>query len=182
MVTTDEEKREYVMENVIIRHSEQADIDGVKAIYESEVAYGGTLQLPFPSLERWASRLSNLPQGCYSLVAEYDGEIIGQLGLSVCDNQRRKHVASFGMGVKEAYQGRGVGCQLLQAALMLSDKWLNVQRIELEVYTDNEAAIKLYQKYGFVIEGEAKHYAFRNGEYANVYHMARLRSYAESVG
>ncbi len=51
MVTTDEEKREYVMENVIIRHSEQADIDGVKAIYESEVAYGGTLQLPFPSLD-----------------------------------------------------------------------------------------------------------------------------------
>ncbi|WP_233220424.1 hypothetical protein [Photobacterium sp. GB-50] len=67
------------MENIIIRHSEDKDIMGVKAIYESEIAYGGTLQLPFPSLDRWTSRLSNLPQGCYSLVAEYEGEIVGQL-------------------------------------------------------------------------------------------------------
>ncbi|EAS65745.1 hypothetical acetyltransferase [Photobacterium angustum S14] len=66
------------MENIIIRHSEDKDIIGVKAIYESEIAYGGTLQLPFPSLDRWTSRLSNLPQGCYSLVAEYEGEIVGQ--------------------------------------------------------------------------------------------------------
>ncbi|PSV34034.1 GNAT family N-acetyltransferase [Photobacterium sp. GB-27] len=165
------------MENIIIRHSEDKDIMGVKAIYESEIAYGGTLQLPFPSLDRWTSRLSNLPQGCYSLVAEYEGEIVGQLGLSVCDNPRRRHVASFGMAVKETFQGRGVGGQLLQSALMLADKWLNVQRIELEVYTDNIAAMKLYQKHGFEIEGEAKNFAFRNGEYANVYHMARLRTY-----
>lgn len=165
------------MENIIIRHSEDKDITGVKAIYESEIAYGGTLQLPFPSLDRWTSRLSNLPQGCYSLVAEYEGEIVGQLGLSVCDNPRRRHVASFGMGVKETFQGKGVGGKLIQSALMLADKWLNVQRIELEVYTDNIAAMKLYQKHGFEIEGEAKNFAFRNGEFVDVYHMARLRTY-----
>ena len=165
------------MENIIIRHSEDKDIMGVKAIYESEIAYGGTLQLPFPSLDRWTSRLSNLPQGCYSLVAEYEGEIVGQLVLSVCDNPRRRHVASFGMGVKETFQGKGVGGQLIQSALMLADKWLNVQRIELEVYTDNIAAMKLYQKHGFEIEGEAKNFAFRNGEFVDVYHMARLRTY-----
>ena len=43
------------------------------------------------------------------------------------------------------------------------------------MYTDNEPAIKLYQKFGFKIEGTAVRYAFRDGEYVDTYFMARLR-------
>ncbi|WP_444928219.1 GNAT family N-acetyltransferase [Microbulbifer sp. TRSA002] len=46
--------------------------------------------------------------------------------------------------------------------------------MELEVYTNNEQAIGLYKKYGFEVEGTAKNYAFRNGEYADVYLMAKV--------
>ncbi|WP_133154143.1 GNAT family N-acetyltransferase, partial [Vibrio sp. 10N.261.49.E11] len=51
---------------------------------------------------------------------------------------------------------------------------INIKRMELTVYTDNERAINLYKKFGFVIEGESAGFAFRNGEYVAVYHMARL--------
>ena len=59
--------------------------------------------------------------------------------------------------------------------LDLADNWLNIRRIELTVYSDNEAAVALYKKMGFVIEGEGKDFAFRNGRYVDAYYMARIR-------
>ncbi|HGS4599259.1 TPA: GNAT family N-acetyltransferase, partial [Vibrio cholerae] len=84
----------------------------------------------------------------------------------------------FGMGVKDDVQGLGVGSALLKTVIDLADNWLNLKRIELTVYVDNERAINLYKKFGFVIEGESKDYAFRNGSYVDVYHMARVVAHA----
>ena len=75
--------------------------------------------------------------------------------------------------MSEAYQGKKVGSKLLEAILDLATNWLAITRIELEVYTDNQAGIALYEKFGFYIEGTAKSYAFRNGEYVDVYFMAK---------
>jgi putative acetyltransferase len=43
------------------------------------------------------------------------------------------------------------------------------------VYTDNAPAIRLYEKFGFTIEGTLVDFAFRDGQYVDVYMMARLR-------
>lgn len=58
----------------------------------------------------------------------------------------------------------------------LADNWLNLLRIELTVFVDNKAALGLYSKFGFEIEGESEAYAFRDGEYVSVYHMARIKT------
>jgi putative acetyltransferase len=63
----------------------------------------------------------------------------------------------------------------MAAALDLADNWLNLHRLELEVYTDNPAAIHLYEKHGFVIEGTLRHFGYRNSEYVDAYKMARVR-------
>jgi putative acetyltransferase len=143
-------------------------------LFEQPSCYGGTLQLPFPSVERWQKRMSEVHAGGYSLVAEQDNKIIGQASLHVMTSPRRKHVATFGMAISEKEQGKGVGSQLLQAIIDLANNWLAVTRIELEVYTDNQAGVALYKKHGFVIEGTAKSYAFRNGQYVDAYLMAKV--------
>ena len=79
------------------------------------------------------------------------------------------------MAVGDDWQGQGIGTALLQAAVDLADNWLNLQRLELEVYTDNEPALRLYQNFGFVIEGTLVRYAYRAGQYVDVYTMARLK-------
>ncbi|MCG8529957.1 MAG: GNAT family N-acetyltransferase [Desulfovibrionales bacterium] len=163
------------MPEIKVRHSEKEDIKSIHNIYCGKSTYSGTLQLPFPSLSTWESRLEKLPQGLYSLVAEIDGEIVGQIGLQLMQTPRRRHVAEFGIGVKDEFQGKGVGSKLLAAAIDLAENWANIQRIELTVFTDNESAIALYQKHGFTIEGESPKYAFRDGEYASVFHMARVK-------
>ena len=65
--------------------------------------------------------------------------------------------------------------EFLQAAIDLADKWLNLMRLEIEVYTDNAPAIRLYEKFGFAIEGTLVDFAFRDGQYVDTYTMARLR-------
>jgi len=162
------------MTQITIRHSEPCDALAIKEVYVCENAYSGTLQLPNPSSQVWQERIRNIPDNVYSYVAEIDGKIVGNLGFEVCKNARRRHVGSFGMGVMDTYQGNGVGSALLVTLIDLADNWINIRRIELTVYVDNEPAIALYKKFGFEIEGESKDFAFRNGQYVNVYHMARI--------
>lgn len=164
------------MANITIRHSEIRDAQKIKQVYECVNAYSNTLQLPFPDGSVWEKRMAQQSDNIYSFVAEVADDIVGNLGLVVCANARRRHVASFGMGVKDDQQRKGVGSALMSAMIELSDNWLNLRRIELTVFVDNASAIALYQKFGFIIEGESADYAFRNGEFVNVYHMARIKS------
>jgi putative acetyltransferase len=79
------------------------------------------------------------------------------------------------MMVHKDYQGMGVGTKLLQALLDISDNWLMLVRVELSVFVDNEKAISLYKKFGFVVEGTKVKAGIRNGAYVDEYIMARVR-------
>jgi putative acetyltransferase len=126
----------------------------------------------------WRKRLSEPPEGLYSLVACVEEEVVGSLSLENTPTRwRMRHVASLGMAVRDDWQGRGVGTALMEAALDLADNWLNLTRIELRVYVDNAAAIALYEKFGFEIEGTHRRLAFRNGEYVDGYSMARIANH-----
>jgi putative acetyltransferase len=160
--------------DILIRHFELADLPQIREIYAEPQAYADTLQLPYQSVGRWEKRLDSSRDGFTCLVAVRGDEILGQLRLEVFHTPRRRHAATLGMGVKAAARKMGVGSALLSAAIDLCEKWMNVSRIEIEVYTDNEAAIALYKKHGFIIEGTCHRYAFRNGKYVDAHIMARV--------
>jgi L-phenylalanine/L-methionine N-acetyltransferase len=162
--------------SITIRHIEPSDYEALYKIFSGPRVLWGVLQIPFPSAEMWRKRLAEPPEGLYSLVACADGEVVGQLGLHTSPNRpRRRHVGQIGMAVRDDWQGKGVGTALMQAAVDLADKWLNLTRLELDVYTDNEPAIKLYTKFSFKVEGTAVQYAFRDGQFVDTHLMARLR-------
>ena len=164
------------MSHVNVRHAEPADYEAMHRIMSGPRAAAGTLQLPLQSAEAWRKRLAEPPDGLFMLVACVEGEVVGNLGLETSPNRpRMKHVGSIGMAVRDDWQGRGVGTALMEAALDLADNWLNLTRIELRVYVDNSAAVTLYKRFGFEIEGTHRRLAFRNGEYVDAYSMARLR-------
>ena len=163
------------MVNVSVRHAEPDDAGAIHRILSSPRATAGTLQLPLQSVEKRREWLSEMPEGFHHLVACVEGEVVGSLGLRAFPTLwRRRHVGEIGMAVRDDWQGKGVGTALMEAALDLADNWLNLTRIELEVYTDNTAGIALYKKFGFKVEGTHRRFAFRNGEYVDAYSMARL--------
>ncbi len=171
------------MAAITIRRTEPSDYEAVQLIFAGPQVVWGTLQLPFPSAELWRKRLSEPPEGLYSLSACVDeNEVVGQLGLHTFPNQpRRRHAGQIGMAVRDDWQGKGVGTALMQAAIDLADNWINLTRLELEVYTDNEPAIRLYKKFGFTIEGTLLGFAYRDGQYVDTYMMARLRALAGNL-
>lgn len=164
------------MTDIRIRATEPADFEAISEIMNCPGVIGNTLQTPYQSVEWRRERYANLRPGTRSLVAEIDGRVVGNLGLTPEAPDRRKHVASIGMAVHDDFQGQGVGTALMEAMIELAERWMGITRIELTVFTDNATAIALYKKCGFEIEGRAPRYAFRNGEYVDAYFMARVKT------
>ena len=159
-----------------VRRAELRDAEALQATFASPDAIAGTLQLPYPGVDMWRKRLAEWPAEDFLLVAEADGEVVGNAGLhSASKSPRRRHAGSLGMSVRDDWQGKGVGTALMAAIVDLADNWMGYRRLELTVYTDNEAAIALYRKFGFEVEGTLREYALRNGLYVDAYTMARLR-------
>jgi L-phenylalanine/L-methionine N-acetyltransferase len=135
------------VEGLLIRRAEPDDYSAIHEIYSCPKAFAGTLQLPYPSREKWRQRLAEPDDSTYTLVAVVGDRVVGTLGLHTFPNRpRRRHAGTIGMGVHDEWQGKGIGTALMSAGVELADKWLNLTRLELEVYTDNEPAIRLYER------------------------------------
>jgi putative acetyltransferase len=160
--------------DIVIRRAEPADAEGIARTFRSRSTAAGTLQNPYPSIADWVERLGRDAATNYIFVAVVGDEIIGHAGLHGTKNVRRQHAWGVGIGVREDWQGRGVGTRLMETLIDLADNWLGALRLELTVYTSNEAAVALYRKFGFVIEGTHRAYALREGEYTDSHFMARL--------
>ena len=107
-------------------------------------------------------------------MAVIDGKAVGSASLNRFEN-RRAHAGSIGMAVHDAYAGRGAGSALMAALVGQADNWLNLKRLELNVWSDNTRAMALYERFGFEREGVFRNYAWRDGAYADSVAMARLR-------
>jgi len=163
------------MDEMRIRAREERDLAAITALFACPGVIWGTLQLPFRSEDERREQFEHRQPGTHLLVAEVDGRVVGQLGLQAQQHPRRRHCGGIGMAVHDDFIGRGVGSALLAAALDLADRWLALRRIELDVYIDNPAAIALYEKFGFALEGTLHDFAFRDGTYVDAYLMARVR-------
>lgn len=164
------------IENLKIRRAEPDDYLAVHEMFTSPDVYEGTMQLPYPSREYWRKRIGQAQDEVYTLVALVGERIVGMLTVETFPNRpRRRHVGRIGISVHSEFQGKGVGTALMAAAVDVADNWLNLTRLELEVYADNAAAIHLYERFGFTYEGTLRQHAFRNGKYVDSNVMGRLR-------
>jgi RimJ/RimL family protein N-acetyltransferase len=84
--------------------------------------------------------------------------------------------AAFGIviGEKDLW-GRGYGTEALLAICDFGFDQLRLERIELDVYADNERARRSYEKAGFQVEGTLRHGHFVDGEFMDVLRMSLLR-------
>ncbi|RMS34704.1 Acetyltransferase, GNAT family [Pseudomonas ficuserectae] len=160
---------------ILIQRMAETHLEGVTALYNEPAVCRQVLQMPFQSIDVWRKRLAASTERHVKLVALSGGEVIGSLGLEQYSRSRQSHVGAIGMGVASAWHGKGIGSKLLAAALDIADNWMNLHRVELTVFADNEAAQGLYRKYGFEQEGRLRNYAVRDGVFVDALSMARLR-------
>ncbi|EOC0208418.1 N-acetyltransferase [Cronobacter dublinensis] len=164
------------MNEIVVRHAEAEDAQALQQIHTMSEIIHNTLQIPHPSLAMWRDRLGAPQPGRLQLVACIGEQVVGHLALTVEQNPRRSHVATFGMSVHPAWRNRGVASALIREMVNLCDNWLRIERIELTVFVDNAPALAVYRKFGFETEGTGRRYALRDGEYVDAYFMARMKA------
>ncbi|TAA43724.1 GNAT family N-acetyltransferase [Corallincola spongiicola] len=166
-----EQNRRYQMD-LDIRAYAPTDLPALAKMLSSPAVFPNTTRQPYNSVEMIAPLFADLS---HTHLVAYSGEDLVSTGsLLTNQNPRRKHSAELAITVAPEWQGKGIGSQMLALLLAQADNWLNLLRIELVVFADNQAGIALYKKYGFEVEGLRKADAFKNGEYCDSYMMARL--------
>ena len=88
-------------------------------------------------------------------LATINGSTVGCLGIRRLVAHRCAHNARFALDVAADHQGMGVGFRLLQAG----DTWAQqrkIGRFEMTFVEYNAAASKLYQRYGYTLEGRRR--------------------------
>lgn len=87
------------------------------------------------------------------LLAEVDGVVAGLAGINaVSTRQKLKHRAELGISIDRAYWGLGIGTALTNACMDCA-KQAGYEQLELSVVAENEAALSIYKKAGFVEYG-----------------------------
>jgi len=163
---------------IVVRRPRADDAAAIVATMGDVEVLSGLLQLPYPTEAAWRKRIEEMPTGPTTaelfLVAERGGVVVGNAGVQPPQHVRRRHTAGIGMAVAREAQGQGVGSALMAAIVDWADQWAQLLRLELTVYTDNTAALTLYRKFGFEVEGTHRAYALRQGVYVDAFCMARL--------
>ncbi|PRX44007.1 ribosomal-protein-alanine N-acetyltransferase [Prauserella shujinwangii] len=134
----------------------------------------------FPGDSPWPAGAfhAELDAGGYYLVALTDDEqVAGYAGLAIAGVPGDWETSVHTIGVDPAYQGRGIGTALLRAVLDRADELR--APVFLEVRTDNDNAIRLYERHGFTRVGVRRRYYQPSG--ADAYTMKRQARAAQEV-
>lgn len=108
------------------------------------------------------------------LLAIVDGKIVGIGTISSSHKIKSRHSGELGIVVAQEYQGKGIGTSIIQQLIDWAKGNEVTTRIQLDTRTDNELAVKLYQSFGFEIEGCLKNSTLLDGKYYDLYVMGMM--------
>lgn len=106
------------------------------------------------------------------IVAFVDGKVAGTAGIDAVGSRYKvKHRAEFGISIAKEYWGLGLGKALTEACIACA-KEAGYTQLELDVVAENESALALYRKVGFVEYGRnPRGFNSRIGGYQELVYM-----------
>lgn len=145
-----------------------------------------SLETDFTSLDKDGILLTNSEMGIFlekqatsdnqiTLLALLDGEIAGLVNITADQRKRVCHIGDLFIVIAKKYWNQGLGSILLEETIEWAQASGFIRRLQLTVQTRNQAAVHLYQKHGFMIEGKQERGAYiEEGKFIDVYLMGRL--------
>jgi putative acetyltransferase len=120
---------------------------------------------------RYLRAIRRYPHAAVFVAEAEDGTVVGRLSIARDQHPASRHVADLGLMVAQSHRRQGVGRALLRAAVDWARKQ-DVQKLELHVFPHNEAAIALYEQFGFVREGYRRRHYRRGDDFVDAILMA----------
>ncbi len=123
------------------------------------------------SIKSTAADAKNLEFGIRLLEGDL---LIGFVALHSIEWNNQAGMLAIGIGERD-YRGKGYGTEAVRLLLRYAFDELNMNRVGLDVISNNKAAIRSYEKAGFVAEGATRQSVLRDGQKLNRIYMGVLR-------
>lgn len=111
--------------------------------------------------QRWISGLKEATSQQFYAVL-YQGEVAGGVGISSINTTHRR--ADWAFYLSDRYQGQGLGSALEAKFLQHVFARGDIDKLNCEVISWNEAVVKLHKKFGFREEGTRRNHVVRDGQ------------------
>jgi RimJ/RimL family protein N-acetyltransferase len=132
-------------------------------------------------LERFYEQSSgSQKQVILAIVDKQTDQHVGNVKLGPLDWLHRRATFGILLGDKQVW-GRGIGTEATLLMVEYGFYRLNLRRIDLGVYAEHQAAVRIYEKIGFKVEGRFRQDLFHEGEYKDRLWMGLLRSEFEAL-
>jgi RimJ/RimL family protein N-acetyltransferase len=127
---------------------------------------------PFDQVKKLIERSHESMDNLF-LVAKTRSDILGTLTFSRYSKMETRHSGDFGMSIHPDHRRKGIGNRLIEEL----ESWAHangLSKIELQVWSNNIPAIRLYEKLGYETEGVRKGAIFRDGNRHDSILMAKF--------
>jgi L-phenylalanine/L-methionine N-acetyltransferase len=169
-------------DDLTFRSREAQDDCGLLELFSEErFLHDASAREPFASCEDmriWLDGIGAAQE--FEIVGVLQGKIVGFGALYILGDGQ-SHSGWIMLGVREELHRRGIGSILMRMLVATAHVFVGLQRLQLTVYSDNEVAIRLYEKFGFEIEGFHRRFARRGTDFVDAFTMARIFDEAEAV-
>jgi len=105
------------------------------------------------------------------ILALVGDKIIGGLHFTGGARARTRHSGEFGVSVLKDYWDQGIGTAMVQALIQWAKASEAIRKLNLRVRSDNERAVRVYEKLGFIQEGLVTREFFISGQFYSSIHM-----------
>ncbi|MGX7108714.1 GNAT family N-acetyltransferase [Facklamia miroungae] len=123
--------------------------------------------------ERDLIRKYELSEKSLLLVVEVDDQLIGMGNLANLSNRKQNHIAEIGVSLVREYWGYGIGRMIVEELMGFAER-VGISVLCLEVVTENQRAVQLYQSLGFEIKGTLSQRLRHGHFYFDVYTMEKV--------
>ncbi len=131
-------------------------------------------QIPFPqsrdAARRWAEEAAVKPPDGdnfrFAIESLATGEVVGDLTTHDCD--RRVGTFAYGIAIKAEGRRRGYAAEAIRIVLQYYFAELRYQKVWANVYSFNEASLRLHERLGFVEEGRQRRMVYTRGHYFDI--------------
>lgn len=163
-------------ERIVLRAVEREDLPNyVQWLNDPQVVEFFGQQVPLSMAQekkRYEQTLEDRSIRAFSI--DLEGHQIGGARFSRIDGRNLSAEISLFIGLPELWD-QGLGSDVLQTLLRFGFEQMNLHRVYLHVYAENERARRLCEKAGFRPEGRWRQAEFRRGRYHDLLWMSLLR-------
>ena len=161
-------------QTLTVREANDDDAVTIKKIINS-VASEKYYVVPEHSREDWDEAIREIKKRKgLIIVAQVNRKTVGMAHLVPGKFNKNRHVGFLGISILKGFRKMSIGTAMMNYIMKWTEQQQGLEKIYLTVFSTNDAAINLYHKFGFEIEGTSKKQYKIEGKYIDEITMGKF--------